>query len=543
MAFRMAALIRSKSGSYKARKGIPKDVQAEYYRLYGQRYEAKLTLSATLKPPDAKARLGTWVAEIETRIATIRAAQCNDRQTLTQKQAHGLSGEWYRWFIRQYEEAPGIPERWDQYFWLLIDRLEEYAPASVLASSHKTLEWARDPEVREDVRSLIAKEAKAEQFLLSKGLSLTTDAFGLFLDCLLENLVVAVLLLEQRARGDYSVDERLQSFPTFEPLPKQRGEVSELTPWELFEAWVDVKKPEPSTVDRWRGTFTELTKHFAGRSAASITTDEAQKWIEGLVNEDRSAATVSGIWRNAGHAVFAWAVSTRRLTVNPFKGVKIAIPRKKRTREKAFRPEEVALILNASLNFIDTRKAFDAARRWVPWICAYTGARAGEVTQLRDEDLVKREGQWAIQITPEAGSVKTGEARTVPLHGHLVEQGFVEFACGNGKGPLFYNADTPSKAKTDDPTNPPKPRSVRTRERIADWVRSVGVTDKAVQPNHAWRHTFKQIADRVNISEKLSDAITGHAPANVARSYGAPSVGDMAEALKKFPRYEIGKSS
>ena len=158
-------------------------------------------------------------------------------------------------------------------------------------------------------------------------------------------------------------------------------------------------------------------------------------------------------------------------------------------------------------------------------------------------DLVERDGHWAIQITPDAGTVKTNDARTVPLHEHLVEQGFVEFVRTKGKGPIFYNADTPLKTTTSDPTNPPKARSVKTRERIAGWVRKVGVTDKAIQPNHAWRHTFKQIADRVGISEKTSDAITGHAPANVARSYGAPMVDDMAAALRKFPRYDLGKRS
>jgi integrase len=56
----------------------------------------------------------------------------------------------------------------------------------------------------------------------------------------------------------------------------------------------------------------------------------------------------------------------------------------------------------------------------------YTGARAGEITQLRGKDVVKHEGVWAIQITPEAGTVKTGKPRTIPLHEHLIEQGFIE---------------------------------------------------------------------------------------------------------------------
>ena len=177
----------------------------------------------------------------------------------------------------------------------------------------------------------------------------------------------------------------------------------------------------------------------------------------------------------------------------------------------------------------------------MPWICAYTGARAGEITQLRGKDVVQREGQWAIQITPDAGSVKTGEPRIVPVHEHLIEQGFIDFVRAKGEGPLFYNAEAPLRTTGSDPTNPSKAWPVKTRERIGEWVRKLGVTGKGIQPNHAWRHTFKQIADRVGISEKVSDAITGHSPASVGRSYGAPTVGDMAEALKKFPKYDVSE--
>jgi hypothetical protein len=52
-----------------------------------------------------------------------------------------------------------------------------------------------------------------------------------------------------------------------------------------------------------------------------------------------------------------------------------------------------------------------------------------------------------------------------------------------------------------------------------------------------WRHTFKQIAERSGITEKIHDAITGHAAPTEGRKYGAPTVEDMAEALQKFPRY------
>jgi hypothetical protein len=80
---------------------------------------------------------------------------------------------------------------------------------------------------------------------------------------------------------------------------------------------------------------------------------------------------------------------------------------------------------------------------------------------------------------------------------------------------------------------------VKAREHLATWVRELGVTDPEVKPNHAWRETFKQIGHRHEISERILDAIAGHAPITVGRGYDLPTLADMATALKKFPRYEI----
>ena len=78
-------------------------------------------------------------------------------------------------------------------------------------------------------------------------------------------------------------------------------------------------------------------------------------------------------------------------------------------------------------------------KRWCPWLAAYSGARMGELTQLRGVDIVTTDGIHAMKISPEAGTTKTGKARTVPLHEHLIKQGFLTFVKANGKGPLFYN--------------------------------------------------------------------------------------------------------
>ena len=60
--------------------------------------------------------------------------------------------------------------------------------------------------------------------------------------------------------------------------------------------------------------------------------------------------------------------------------------------------------------------------------------------QLRGLDVIEQDGVKVIAITPEAGTVKTGMGRVVPLHEHLIEQGFLAFVASRRNGPLFYNA-------------------------------------------------------------------------------------------------------
>ena len=108
-----------------------------------------------------------------------------------------------------------------------------------------------------------------------------------------------------------------------------------------------------------------------------------------------------------------------------------------------------------------------------------------------------------------------------------------------GGGPLFYKLHRVGRrARLRSQRSPGTSRPDR---RLAAWVRSLGISDPTLQPNHAWRHTFKQIADRAGISERTSDVITGHAPKSVGSGYGTAMLGDTAEAMKRFPRYELGE--
>jgi integrase len=524
-----------KSGALRARKRIPNAVRDEYARLYGVRHEAKFYASADTPTHEQRRLFSEWLSTVEGQIAAIIAARNGDGITLTPRDARALAGEWYEWFVGRH---PGRdPQTWEE---LRDDIHDAFTAAIHDADLENALErdgdlavWKGSPELREAVRPMLADIGETAQFLAVKGMALNKTASALFLDHLYEDLAAALRRMIRVARGDYSPDTYPQRFPTRE------GADSGVTPWELFERWVAERRPAQATVESWRYVFLAMRDHFKDRSAGSIMAEEAAAWIKSLITEERSAHTVKRTWLTASKTVFGWALDHKHVPRNPFAATKVTLSKEKELRDdKSFTMTEAQTILRAAAAITDTSKPIEAAKRWVPFLCAYTGARSGEIAQLRGVDVATRDGVHSLRLTPEAGAVKGGHARIVPLHEHIIAQGFLDFVAQHGKGPLFY---TPTKTADggSDPLRQKKPRYAQTRQRLAAWVRGLGVDDEHLSPNHAWRHTFKRIAERNDISERMSDYITDHAPASVGRQYGKPTLEDMAAALKKFPRYRV----
>jgi hypothetical protein len=255
MALRMVALGRAADGRWFARKGIPEDVREAYGRLYGVKREAHLKLPANTPRHEAKVRLGEWQAEIETRIATLRAQRNGEGQPLTRINAIALAGSWYNWYIAQHETDPGPVKHWRFFGDYFQDVIREQAPASWERDprTDPDCDWQREPEVREAVRPQVAELARVATFLASEGHALDGTAYALFVDAVSDNLLPAISVLERRANGDYSSDPTPATFPPFVEGAAQR--VTGLGCWQLFEAFVKATRPAPQTVSRWRAVF------------------------------------------------------------------------------------------------------------------------------------------------------------------------------------------------------------------------------------------------------------------------------------------------
>jgi hypothetical protein len=429
-------------GGFTARKRIPVDVREEYGRLFGKgppQWEAWFN-SGPMPVGLARAKHREWLSDIEARIANIRAERKGEGRTLSPTQARALAGAWYLWWTTRHLAKPEALQHWRDFYDQLCDRA--YDGAAAVAGGldaqpdwNAATVWEQNYDAREDARAMAADWAETSQFLHAKHLTLEPAARDLFLDYVCRDLFAALSLLVRRAKGDYSEDTHPKEFPNLE-----RSADPSLTPWALFERWVAEVKPTVATVDRWRGVFLKLKNDFPTHSATTLTAEEIREWLRGLINPKRSPVTVRDVWKVAGRTVFGWGAEQQFIPRNPFADVKIPVPRKNAVREtKAFTADEIKIILNAASAISQPRTPSEATRRWVPWLCAYTGARSGEITQLRGIDVLTQGGIPAIRITPEAGTQKTRKPRTLPLHAHQVEQGFLAFAKSVGGGPLFYN--------------------------------------------------------------------------------------------------------
>ncbi|MDA9398553.1 hypothetical protein [Bradyrhizobium sp. CCBAU 45389] len=333
MAIRMAALVRTKSGEFFARKGIPADVREAYARLYGQRWEAQLRLPASTSKHEAKSKHGEWLAEVETRIATLRATTKGEGQPLSRLNAIALAGRWYTWFVGQYESDPGSPDKWsklsDQLVW---DVLHPEAPDEFHENPKADPEWtwAKQPEVRARVRPRIAEMARTASFLADSGLVLNSDAQALFVDAVGDNLYQALTLLQKRAEGDYTADATPDSFPAYTGILV--GKANGLDCWQLFESFVSATRPAASTVKRWRAVFLHMKSAFP-HSADAITDASARAWVSKLVTPARTALTVKEVWIPAARRVFSWAEKQSLARKNPFSAVSVDVPKKARDRE------------------------------------------------------------------------------------------------------------------------------------------------------------------------------------------------------------------
>lgn len=484
----------------------------------------------TSDPSEAKKRQALAAAFLE----GVWAAFRDDVPVrLSHRQATALAGELYRvWADSEgrarsvaIEHTPGVG-------WRRVDETQDEQEAQWEAIVSM---WEKVGQV-DDLEKHLG--ALVDRLLLTKGISkVESESRGLLLSTFWMALRDAFQSRQRNAGGDYAIDPKAERFPAWQQdhqeKPKPSSKKNSLTA--LVEDWWKEAKAagrKQSTYESYRNTMAKLVAFLKHDRVDGVTPEDIVRFKDYRLASGASAKTVKDSDLAGLKTIFGWAVMNRRAAIDPVAGLTIKAPKSRKIRPKSFYDDEAAAILSHAKHYVPGNEApkLAAAKRYVPWLCAFTGARVGEMLQLRKQD-VRREGKhWIVHITPEAGTVKTDEARDVVLHQQVIDVGFVDFYENSNPGHLFISP----KAGELGIRNALK----TARNKVNSFVREV-VPDKDVDPSHGWRHRFKTIGIDLEIQKRVLDAIQGHAPTSVSDEYGEVTIRAKAAAIAKFPSVSL----
>lgn len=282
-----------------------------------------------------------------------------------------------------------------------------------------------------------------------------------------------------------------------------------------------------------------LLNYLGHDNAHAVTAKDIGGWVEYLRHTKQlSAKTVASKYLVVVKRIYNAVKKKGEDIDNPAEVISVSVPKRRKERPSGFTDAEAKVILSAAsqIDNINSRRPQlnKLAIRWVPWICAYTGARCGEIVQLRTNDLVEEYGVLCLRITPEAGTVKTGQYRLVPVHQHLIEMGLPQLIRSRPHGHIFIE----TTANTSDEQLIRRAGSAV--KMIGKWVREdVKIADPRIQPNHAWRHRFKTITRDVDIETEYMNALQGHDDGRSATNYGEHTVKALYREMQKVPHIDI----
>lgn len=335
------------------------------------------------------------------------------------------------------------------------------------------------------------------------------------------------------SNGDYKENKKLGELPKTRTKPK----VDIMEAFELYCGQPRIKGGlDGPTAKRWRPVIERFIEWIKHRDLARVTPQDAVRWRDYMISQGIAPKAVRDVWLAAPRSVATHMLNALRLEINPFAGIKVeGVKAWKEDDERGFDPEQALTILSATVATPShlTSAEMRAARRWVPWICAYTGARVNEITSLLPSDVQQILGHWCFVLRPEI--TKGKRLRRVPVHKHLRDQKFMAFVEARRKlgKPLFYD---PDRARGGKGANP---QWQKVAERLGDWVRDT-LKITGVQPNHGWRHLWREIVRGTKMKPELCDYMCGHeSKSGTGARYGKRKVPVLAKELDLFPRFKV----
>lgn len=185
------------------------------------------------------------------------------------------------------------------------------------------------------------------------------------------------------------------------------------------------------------------------------------------------------------------------------------IKAKTTNKRRAITTEEMGKLFGTPLHtkycLPDSKQGGRDAAYWIPLLRAYTGARLGELCQLRTVDVTTVGEIPALVLTDdgEGLSIKTEAGhRTIPIHSELIRLGFLGYAeaMQNAGHASLWPALPIRKGKASD----------KFGRWFLEFRKGLEMVGTGAPSFHYFRHTVRPIMRRAGVSSKIQDLITGH---------------------------------
>lgn len=407
--------------------------------------------------------------------------------------------------------------------------------------------------------SLVEPELRV--YLRQKGLALDPssedyDAAGL-----------AVLRAHVRAYGLMLDRQDGAIVPTPEPSAGRGPKVSEaFAAWKAGSGARGGRKPSANTVLEADHAVRRFTEFHGDVRLGAVTRDHAREFrdaltrvptrlpaalkrlpLRDLLNRDLAAyPTVHASTVNKSltllATIFVFAEKAGRLDAvpgyrNPFgPGLKLDVDARASGGRQGFDAQDLAAICGTGVYQRGERPVGGGgeAAFWLPLLALLSGARQGELAQLRLADLAedRETGVLHLDIGTEGGrTIKTASSRRkVPVHPELVRIGLVRYrdaliGAGAGPGaPLWPHLEADAVGRRGGAWSKWFNRHLRAK---------AGIKDRS-KVFHSFRHSFKSLARAARLGEDVHDALTGHTGGGIGRRYGGFGLDVLAAEVERI---------
>lgn len=271
----------------------------------------------------------------------------------------------------------------------------------------------------------------------------------------------------------------------------------------VFDRWKQSTERKPDTIRATERALAMFEEQSGNPTLSAINREMGDSFRAWLRQQPLSSKTQHDRMTAVKSLLNYAARDLDWLTKNPWEG--LDVKHKTENGRKPWTAEQVKALCSLPLFTryeLPTQKgAGKDAAYWIPLLGLFTGARVGELCQLRASDVITRDGQVFISVNDEGegSTVKTAAGvRQIPVHSELVRLGFLDYVHDIRK-------------RGEERLWPALKLGSRPGLAFSNWFsafREKALLD--VPDFHSLRHTVRTKMGRAKIPSTTQDRVIGH---------------------------------